>query len=214
MNKNIKSFFYQFWWLYYLLCFFLLGGIIYLLFQSINYTNSQNSLTDIRNKIENCNCRYTEIRPIENDQNLSDSLRVIDNQGEFGCLSFTLIWNTYDDLDLHLIDVNEEHIFFERFCKGNDNQFTNAGGQLDIDLNAGGNKTENPVENVYFKCYPPNGAYRVYVNAYHKENDLPLSFNLIVRENGTVVKQIEGTINRNKENKFLMDYIYRNNENR
>lgn len=214
MTDKIKKFFFQFWWLYYLLIFLLIGWIIYLLFQGANYGNYNNSLSQIRNQIDGCDCVNNQIIPIENEKDLNDSLRVIDNEGEFGCLSFTLVWNSTDDLDLHVIDVNEEHIFFKQYCKGLDNRFSNAGGQLDIDLNAGENKTDNPVENVYFKCYPPNGAYRVFINAYQKEDDSPLNFNLIVRENGTVKKQVEGTIFRNKENKFVMDYLYEKNENR
>jgi hypothetical protein len=208
MVVKIKTFFFKFWWLYYFLCFLLIGWIIYLLFQGLNYNNYSNSIVDFQDRIENCDCGNEDIIPIENEEDLSDSIRVIDNEGEFGCLSYTLIWNSTDDLDLHVIDVNENHIFFKHYCKGNDNEFTNTGGQLDIDLNAGEERTNNPVENVYFKCTPPKGSYRIYVNAYDKKDNEPLAFNIIVRENGVVKKQIESTISQKKENKFVLDYLY------
>ena len=208
MAVKIKTFFLNFWWLYYFFCFALIGCIIYLIFQGWNYSNYNNSIVNFHDRIKNCGCGNVDLFPIESEGDISDSIRVIDNEGEFGCLSYTLIWNSTDDLDLHVIDVNENHIYFKHYCKGNDNQFTNTGGQLDIDLNAGEERSNNPVENVYFKCTPPLGSYRVFVNAYDKKDNEPLAFNIIVRENGVLKKQIESTISQKKENKFVLDYLY------
>ena len=133
---------------------------------------------------------------------------MIDNKGEFGCLSFTLIWNSTDDLDLDVIDAKNNHIWYKKYCKSQDNQFSSTGGQLDIDLNAEGIDTDQPVENVYFKCTPPNGIYSARVRAYEKREPNPVNIKLIVRKKGKIIKEISSTISQQNEMIELIKYNY------
>ena len=199
-TNNIKSFFYQYWWLYYLLFFFLLGLLIYALLDKNNWSETNNRINIINQKLEDC-C---------NAQNAiaNDSIRVIDNNGEFGCLSFTLIWNSTDDLDLDVIDANNNHIWYKQYCKRQDNQFSSAGGQLDIDLNAQGIDTDQPVENVYFKCTPPTGIYSVRVNAFEKREANPVDVKLIVRKKGKIIKEISNSVSQQNQMIELLKYNY------
>lgn len=88
--------------------------------------------------------------------------------GKSGQLQFTLIWNNFNDLDLHCVDPNGEEIYYshKKAQKG-------SGGHLDVDRNAGGAQTRTPVENIYFPTGAPLGRYKVLVNYYsnHGDND-------------------------------------------
>eukprot|EP00966_Prymnesium_polylepis_P057372 1328503-Prymnesium_polylepis.2 len=77
-----------------------------------------------------------------------------------GDLTVSLMWNTYDDLDLHVITPSGEEIFYS-------NKIAD-GGELDVDRNAGEPYTNAPVENVFFRV-APHGTYRVCVRnfGYH-----------------------------------------------
>jgi len=208
----MRNFFYKYWILYYILFFLLLGLLIYALLWTPDFSRFTNTINDLNNKLEDCKSSVPppidkdSIRVIDND-----SIRVINNDGEFGCLSFTLVWNSPDDLDLHVIDAKTSHIFYQKYCKSLDNQFSSAGGQLDIDLNAGEVDSEQPVENVYFKCTPPKGNYSVKVNLFKKRTPDPVTFELIVREKGKIIKQVPGTINRQKETIEIINYNYNAN---
>ena len=199
-TQNIKSFFYQYWWSYYILFFLLLGLLIYLFISRNNWSNTNDRITTINKRFDDC-CN-------ERNTVVSDSIRVIDNRGEFGCLSFTLIWDSTDDLDLDIIDAKNNHIWYKKYCKSQDNQFSSAGGQLDIDLNARQVDTDQPVENVYFKCTPPNGIYIARVRAYEKREQNPVTIKLIVRKKGGIVKEISNTIMQQNELVELIKYNY------
>ncbi|MBN9119735.1 MAG: hypothetical protein J0I06_11360, partial [Planctomycetes bacterium] len=86
--------------------------------------------------------------------------------GKSGQLQFTLIWNNFNDLDLHCVDPNGEEIYFQhkKAQKG-------SGGHLDVDRNAGGRETRTPVENIYFPAGAPLGHYKVFVNHYNNHGD-------------------------------------------
>ena len=121
------------------------------------------------------------------------------------CLSFSLIWNSTDDLDLHVIDPSRSHIYFKKFCKSKDNKFTAAGGQLDIDMNAG-EKVREPVENVYFKCAPQDGVYKVGVHAYQKDGNNPLSFELQIRKEGELIQVLNGNVSKSNDFIEMINY--------
>jgi uncharacterized protein YfaP (DUF2135 family) len=149
-----------------------------------NYHEETNDrISALNRRLENCENR----KLVEND-----SIRVISNEGQFGCLSFTLVWDSTDDLDLHVNDTRNNHIYFRNYCKSYDNKFTNTGGQLDVDLNAGNVNTNEPVENVFFRCNPPSGIYIARVNFYEKRNSYPVNYKLMIRKNGILVKEHQG----------------------
>jgi hypothetical protein len=195
-SKNISKFFYSYWWLYYIIFFFLLGLLVAILLMDYKRNNINERIDYLTKKIDDCNKRNS----------IRDSIRVIDNRGEFGCLTFTLIWNTTDDLDILVRDVDKNIICFEKYCKVKDNKFSSAGGQLDIDNNIEGLISNEPVENIYFKCTPPNGIYSSIIHVYDKRVITPVNYKLIIRKNGVIVKEIRDKLERknqwSKEIKF------------
>lgn len=202
MNPNTSStsqFFYKYWWLFYLTFFFLLGLLIYsLLFDNgSNHTNQRIIALD--RQLQECANRNIA---------QTDSTRVISNNGQFGCLSFTLVWNSTDDLDLHVVDALNDYISHENFCKNRDNKFSGAGGQLDIDLNASGVDTNQPVENVYFKCRPPVGIYTAKVHFYAKRSVNPVDYKLLIRNEGRIVRELTGTIESENDLREIVRYSY------
>jgi uncharacterized protein YfaP (DUF2135 family) len=200
-KQDIKSFFFKYWWLYYLLFFLFLGLFIYILkLNTVLGTN--NRIAELNKRFEDCYQKQLQ----------NDSVRVVNNAGQFGCLSFTLLWNSIDDLDLDVIDANKNQIWFNEYCKSKDNRFSSAGGQLDIDLNAERIDTYQPVENVYFKCTPPNGTYTVRVRAYAKREAQPTNVKLIVRKKGKIIQETSTTIKKNREVIELIKYNYNSNE--
>lgn len=81
-----------------------------------------------------------------------------------GSIQVSLSWNNLNDLDLHVIPPSGERLYFA-FPK------SNCGGHLDVDMNAGGKRSNKPVENVYWpKNKAPAGAFQVYID-YFNQND-------------------------------------------
>lgn len=81
-------------------------------------------------------------------------------------LRVSLSWFNYDDLDLHIHEPAGRGArgAYGRIYYGNKRGWT--GGTLDVDMNAGGGQTREPVENTVWAVKPPDGAYRVVVNNY------------------------------------------------
>jgi hypothetical protein len=112
------------------------------------------------------------------DGNVADSIkeRVKKAGGKVdgAILRVSLSWFNFDDLDLHVHEPAgrnvrglHDHIYF-----GNKTGWT--GGTLDVDMNAGGPRSREAVENVVWAKKPVDGAYRVVVNNYtHRETSDP-----------------------------------------
>jgi hypothetical protein len=197
MKDKISAFFYRYWWLYYLLIFLLIGLLIYLLKQDSKYNNTFNNINRIAESYDEC---------LNNSTN--DSTIIIENNGSFGCLSMTLVWNTIDDLDLHVIDPFKEHIFFRYCCARTDGLYSKSKGQLDIDMNADELKVETPLENIHYECYPPNGEYNVFVQLFGKTVSTPINYTLIIREKGKIKKKLNGSISISKKINHIISYQY------
>lgn len=96
---------------------------------------------------------------------------------EGATLRVSLSWFNYDDLDLHVHEpagrgtrgLNGEHISYR-------NKIGWTGGCLDVDMNAGGGQTRQPVENVAWKSTVPDGTYRVVVNNYSQRETTDVGF--------------------------------------
>ncbi|XLQ20525.1 MAG: hypothetical protein ACKUBY_01955 [Candidatus Moraniibacteriota bacterium] len=115
--------------------------------------------------------------------------------GQYEDIDFraTGMWNTYDDLDLHVIvdpDVGAggvaEHIAY-------DNKVSRNGrGELDVDRNAGGRETRKPVENVRWeRGSAPKGKYTVFMRNFsvHDDNSyrqFPIDFTVEVEMHGKI----------------------------
>lgn len=99
-------------------------------------------------------------------------------------LRVSLSWFNFDDLDLHIHEppgrgmaAAAQHIHF-RSKKGW------TGGTLDVDMNAGGPSSREPVENVVWAAKPPDGAYRVVVNNYNQRETSNPGFVIEVETGG------------------------------
>lgn len=90
-----------------------------------------------------------------------------------GQVTLSLMWNTTDDLDLHVECPGGAHISY--------NNKKAAGGWLDVDMNPD-HDTHEPVENVFWDKCPP-GKYKVFVEnfSYGKQGSGKIPFTLTMR---------------------------------
>ena len=103
-----------------------------------------------------------------------------------GFITISLVWDNQNDLDLHCIGPNEEEIFYSR-KKG-------KLGELDVDMNAGEQRSNEPVENLYFPK-KTKGKYSIFVNHYSNNggND-PTKFSVLVQVEGMRERRFKGML--------------------
>merc|ERR1712054_544407 len=100
------------------------------------------------------------------------------------------MWNTYDDLDLHVLSPSGANVYHGNKKVG--------GGELDVDMNAGGQKSNKPVENVYFGQRgdsAPHGSYTVTVRNYAYHTDPPhgqVQWKVRVKVHGETLREETG----------------------
>lgn len=91
-----------------------------------------------------------------------------------GEITISLMWDNLDDLDLHVFPPGGQEISYanKRCC----------GGELDVDMNAGGACSNDPVENVFWAPLtpgvdgPPLGEYVVTLIVYTKRTSTPTNW--------------------------------------
>ncbi len=149
---------------------------------------------------------------VVNDEGISAFNERLKREGaKRGAVQVSLLWNNYNDLDIHLITPSGEHIF-------HDNRKSACGGELDLDMNFKPT-SKTPVENIVWTKTPPPGTYRVGVRHYkvqHKNkilSKLPLLSKLILKNEtefkvsvtvGDSQRVYEGVIEHHKINSELL----------
>jgi hypothetical protein len=94
-----------------------------------------------------------------------------------GKLRISLSWKNTDDLDIHTYTPKQERIYYGH-------RKSLCGGELDVDMNAGGLMSEDPVENIFWRNNPPVGTYSVMVNNFNKRRNDCQGFDVEIEYNG------------------------------
>ena len=102
----------------------------------------------------------TDTRPDLSLENITHALGEV-GAGQ-GDITVSLAWDSHDDIDLHIINPDESHIYY---CNK-----TAGGGTLDVDANAGTYMEPIPIENIYYPT-PAAGHYKVYIRNYRDRTD-------------------------------------------
>lgn len=100
-----------------------------------------------------------------------------------GDLCCRLAWFNYDDLDLHVVEPGGYEIYYV-----NRSRISPCSGRLDVDMNAGGRKTREPVENIFYrtKDQMKEGTYSFRVYNYQKRETDNVGFDVEIDALGTV----------------------------
>ena len=106
--------------------------------------------------------------PIDQRDNRELTRRLDVAGAELGALTISLMWNTKEDLDLHVINPNGDRIWYKK-------RKDKSTGELDVDMNAAEDGapcrlTREPVENVYWQD-PLTGRYEIVINSFENNPD-------------------------------------------
>ncbi len=154
-----------------------------------------------------CDCEETTIvvpdsktRPQPNPQPQPDTrVKPVPSTGDVQIL---LKWNNYNDLDLSCIDPSGVKIWYRK-------KESPTGGQLEIDMNVDGNRSNEPIENIFWATgTAPAGQYRVFLTYYAKHDNVDDTPYLITIKYGDVLKKFRGTIKKNDYKKDIEIYSF------
>ena len=116
----------------------------------------------------------------------------------------SLLWNSYSDLDIHCVTPDRTHIYYGH----KEDRF---GGNLDIDMNAGGKQSDKPVENIRWSRRAPEGHYKFYVYNYSDRNGRHNPYKVELEING-VVHSVEGVATGTGYEKTAFEFDYNHGE--
>lgn len=108
-------------------------------------------------------------------------------EGDKGRLRVNLMWNSTDDLDLHVITPSGEIFFSNKTV-----EHLGVIGRLDVDKNAGGDLVSNPQENINFDALP-TGKHQAIVKLYKVRDSSAVPFTLSITsdlEGGKVLSAV------------------------
>ncbi|MBL8809741.1 MAG: hypothetical protein JNM43_06150 [Planctomycetaceae bacterium] len=131
---------------------------------------------------------------------LGDRLR--EAGAKSGDVQISLAWNNGNDLDLHVETPGGEKIWYN-------NRNSSCGGELDVDMNAGGPASQKPVENVFWPVgHSPNGKFRVFVDNYANQGGPdPTKYQVTIKVKGTS-KSFTGTLRHGDPPKLVKEFTF------
>ena len=121
-----------------------------------------------------------------------------------GYARFSLSWSNFDDLDLHMLEPTGHHIYYgQKFSPS-------TGGNLDVDMNAGGRKSRTPVENIVYpeQRYMKEGRYRLHVKQYNKRETSDIGFDVEMEVDGVIYTFSYGKSLKPGESVAVVDFNY------
>lgn len=131
-----------------------------ILMTSTDIKIEQRVLTDLQTNKNTIHCHMMD----------DFQYRMNRERAKVGDITITLAWDNECDLDLHCICPNGDHISYSFKTGGGEI----GGGYLDVDMNADGPYSKEPVENIFFGdaekgIEAAKGKYKVFVQnyAYH-----------------------------------------------
>lgn len=123
-----------------------------------------------------------------------------------GILRTSLSWNNTDDLDIHVVEPGGNIIYY-----GNKRSIST--GVLDVDMNAHGNYSKTPVENIIWTeaSKMKKGRYVVKVNNFTKRNNNDQGFTVQLEFNGEIHNFDYEKSPNNNETKIIVEFDYTGN---
>ena len=132
-----------------------------------------------------------EVGSLDDEQSDEFDERIEREGAMTGSVQVTLLWDNYNDLDLHVFCSSGERIYFN-------NRTSECGGNLDIDMNIKPT-SRKPIENVFWKFMPPDGEYRICIHHYARHRRWktkdPTKFSVRVQI-GDEVNEYNGSITK------------------
>jgi len=104
---------------------------------------------------------------------IADRVKKAGGKVDGAALRISLSWFNFDDLDLHVLEDPQRGVGTEIYFG---NKVGTTGGTLDVDMNAGGGRTREAVENIVWMKKTPDGSYRVVVNNYCQRETQDVGF--------------------------------------
>lgn len=115
-------------------------------------------------------------------------------EAKTGDVQISLMWDNFNDLDLHCVDPGGERIFYGH-------KRSSSAGELDVDMNARPPYSAQPVENIYWPTNgAPEGRYQVSVVHYSLHapvNDTP--YTIAIKQGGKA-QEFRGVIRHGQSN--------------
>ncbi len=115
-------------------------------------------------------------------------------EAKTGDVQISLMWDNFNDLDLHCADPGGERIFYGH-------KRSASQGELDVDMNARGPYAAQPVENIYWPTNgAPEGRYQVWVVHYSLHapvNETP--YTVAIKQGGKA-QEFRGVIRHGQTN--------------
>lgn len=140
----------------------------------------------------------------ETDKKIDSSLsneelmrRLQREKAKVGDHHISIAWDNINDLDLHVVEPSGEEISFSH-------RKSASRGELDVDMNAGSQRSPEPCENIYWPSgQAPQGRYKVLVVYYsnHGGTD-PTNYLVLVELNG-VKKEYRGQMSYGDSPKII-----------